>query len=97
MADEKPQQRPEEESKKDTVRINLPPGLASRAEAPAPAAPPTAKLKSHADRIPRRRSQEGNGRHGPPAATPRPKRILPASRSSPPNRLPPRFPVPRSN
>jgi hypothetical protein len=40
MADEKPPQSlPEEEAKKDTVRINLPPGLTSRAGAPAPPRP----------------------------------------------------------
>ena len=30
MADEIPEQRPAEELKKDTVRINLPPGLTGR-------------------------------------------------------------------
>jgi hypothetical protein len=48
MADEKPEQiKPEEESKKDTVRINLPPGLTSRAPAtqPIPAPPPPPPVK----------------------------------------------------
>src|SRR5580700_10384612 len=43
MADETPEQiRPEEDSKKDTVRINLPPGLTGRSSSPigAPAAKP---------------------------------------------------------
>lgn len=35
MADDKPPVSPEEESKKDTVRINLPPGLTGRPGAPA--------------------------------------------------------------
>jgi hypothetical protein len=48
MADENPEQiRPEEESKKDTVRINLPPGLTGRGGPPAPAsAPPAARPKA---------------------------------------------------
>lgn len=46
MADQKPQMEPEDESKKDTVRINLPPGLTGRqAAAPAPGGPQTVKLK----------------------------------------------------
>jgi hypothetical protein len=43
MADENPEQiRPEEDSKKDTVRINLPPGLTGRSSGPigAPAGKP---------------------------------------------------------
>jgi hypothetical protein len=44
MADEI-QGRPPEESKKDTVRINLPPGLAGRGAAPSgPMPPPGAKI-----------------------------------------------------
>jgi len=44
MADEI-QGRPPEESKKDTVRINLPPGLAGRGAPPAgPTPPPGAKI-----------------------------------------------------
>ena len=36
MADEKPlQEMPGEENKKDTVRINLPPGLTGRPTAPS--------------------------------------------------------------
>ncbi len=46
MADEHPEQkRPEEESKKDTVRINLPPGLTGRGGPSTGAPPPTAKPK----------------------------------------------------
>jgi hypothetical protein len=46
MADEiSGQGRPAEESKKDTVRINLPPGLAGRGSAPGgPMPPPGAKI-----------------------------------------------------
>lgn len=46
MADEIPEQsRPAEESKKDTVRINLPPGLAGRGAAPSgPMPPPGSKI-----------------------------------------------------
>jgi hypothetical protein len=48
MADQTPEQsRPAEESKKDTVRINLPPGLTGRGAAPGgPAPPPGAKIIS---------------------------------------------------
>lgn len=47
MADEHPEQkRPEEESKKDTVRINLPPGLTGRGGPSTGAPPPTAKPKA---------------------------------------------------
>src|ERR1022692_2508635 len=35
MADETPEQRPAEELKKDTVRINLPPGLTGRSATPS--------------------------------------------------------------
>lgn len=45
MADERPIPAPEDESKKDTVRINLPPGLTARPAAPAPGGPATVKLK----------------------------------------------------
>ena len=46
MADEIPEQkRPEEESKKDTVRINLPPGLTGRGTPGAGAPPPSATAK----------------------------------------------------
>jgi hypothetical protein len=47
MADEHPEQkRPEEESKKDTVRINLPPGLTGRGGPSTGAPPPIAKPKA---------------------------------------------------
>jgi hypothetical protein len=48
MADQIPEQsRPAEESKKDTVRINLPPGLTGRGAAPGgPAPPPGARIIS---------------------------------------------------
>ena len=45
MADEKPEQiAPEEETKKDTVRINLPAGLSGKS-APAPTAATTVRIK----------------------------------------------------
>ncbi len=46
MADEKPEQiNPEEESKKDTVRINLPPGLTGRGGPTPPTGAPVAKAQ----------------------------------------------------
>jgi hypothetical protein len=46
MADEKPEQmNPEEESKKDTVRINLPPGLTGRLGPTPPTGAPVAKAQ----------------------------------------------------
>ncbi len=49
MADDKPPIGPEEESKKDTVRINLPPGLTGRNPATQPiTAPPVPKPKAAA-------------------------------------------------
>ena len=73
MADETPQQTsPEEESKqparqeeskKDTVRINLPPGLGGRTGAPSPPTPATTRVKpAPSTGSPEERSQKGNGR-----------------------------------
>jgi len=46
MADEIPEQnKPQEESKKDTVRINLPPGLAGRGGAPSVTPPAGVPLR----------------------------------------------------
>lgn len=46
MADPRPM---EDESKKDTVRINLPAGGPARAATPVPPGPPTQKLKPEGD------------------------------------------------
>jgi hypothetical protein len=73
MADEKPEQiKPEEESKKDTVRINLPPGLAGRGAPPSvkPAAPksPAGPPPSAEDE-----AKKETAVMGKPAVTPKPK------------------------
>jgi hypothetical protein len=74
MADDKPpQSSPEEESKKDTVRINLPPGLASRVGGPGAA--PTAKLKPPTPiESPEEEAKKETAVMGTPAATPKPKK-----------------------
>ncbi len=76
MADEKPPQgSPEEESKKDTVRINLPPGLASRVGGPGAGAPPTAKLKPPTPtESPEEEAKKETAVMGTPATTPKPKK-----------------------
>ena len=77
MADEKPpQSSPEEEAKKDTVRINLPPGLSGRpAPTGPPGSPPPAKLKPP---TPPSSSEDEAKREtavmGTPIATPKPKK-----------------------
>ena len=65
MAEDRPEQqpRPEEESKKDTVRINLPPGMTGRPGAPA------VKIKPG----PEDESKTETAVMGKPAATPKPK------------------------
>lgn len=74
MADETPEQaRPEEESKKDTVRINLPPGLTGRSTTPinVPGAPPAARPKPA---VPLEdEAKQETAVMGKPAATPKPK------------------------
>src|SRR2546427_13309729 len=71
MADEKPQSAPEEESKKDTVRINLPPGLTGRPSAPPPAAKPAATRPPAA---PEDESKKETSVMGTPVTTPKPKK-----------------------
>ncbi|HUJ08564.1 MAG TPA: hypothetical protein VL171_00925 [Verrucomicrobiae bacterium] len=76
MADEKPEQeRPAEEAKKDTVRINLPPGLTGRGTGPAgPTAPPGAKIvppKPAAS--PEEEAKKETAVLGRPAEAPKPK------------------------
>ncbi len=76
MADEKPEQeKPAEESKKDTVRINLPPGLTSRGAAPAgPAAPPGAKIVPRGPSAsPEEEAKKETAILGRPAEVPQPK------------------------
>ena len=77
MADEKPDQsKSEEETKKDTVRINLPPGLGGRgATSPPPSAPPTPKVKPE----PKESTTEDEAKKatavmGKPVETPKPKK-----------------------
>ncbi len=77
MADEKPEQtKPEEESKKDTVRINLPPGLTSRAPAtqpiPAPMPPPV-KAPGAPSAAGDDEAKKQTAVMGKPVATPKPK------------------------
>jgi hypothetical protein len=76
MADEQPpQERPAEEAKKDTVRINLPPGLTGRGTAQAgPAAPPGAKAVSPAHAAsPEEEAKKETAVLGRPAEAPKPK------------------------
>jgi hypothetical protein len=77
MADEKPPQAsPEEEAKKDTVRINLPPGLSGRpAHTGPPGSPPPAKLKPPtAPSSPEDEAKRETAVMGTPIATPKPKK-----------------------
>jgi hypothetical protein len=80
MADETPTPPPSpsalpEESKKDTVRINLPPGLGKSAPAPPGGAPPPSKLRPPA---PPGTSEDEAKKEtavlGTPLATPKPKK-----------------------
>lgn len=80
MADETPEQpKPtEEESKKDTVRINLPPGLTGRSSAPISgggAPPPPAKTKAPPPPVsPEDEAKRETAVMGRPAETPKPKK-----------------------
>ena len=60
-------QRPPEEMKKDTVRINLPPGLTGRGAPPYHSSDSRARTTTsfRSSGVSRRRGQEGNRRHGP--------------------------------
>lgn len=75
MADEKEQQpTPDEESKKDTVRINLPPGLTGRPAAAAPGGPATVKLKPATQEIStEEESKKETAVMGRPATVPKAK------------------------
>jgi len=65
---------PDDESKKDTVRINLPPGLTAKgATSPAPGGPATVKLKPAAAETSDEEAKKETAVMGRPAATPRPK------------------------
>jgi hypothetical protein len=74
MADEKPlQELPGEENKKDTVRINLPPGLTGRPTAPTGAPPPrpaAPKAPTPSDD----ESKKETAVMGTPVAIPKPKK-----------------------
>jgi len=75
MADQKPPQiDPEDESKKDTVRINLPPGLTSRPTgAPAPGGPATVKLKPATGATSEDEAKKETAVMGRPTEAPKPK------------------------
>jgi outer membrane biosynthesis protein TonB len=75
MADEKPEPvKPEEESKKDTVRINLPPGLTGRASPTGPTSAPPAKPKPVTPPdSPEDEAKRETAVMGKPAVTPKPK------------------------
>src|SRR5439155_18250277 len=76
MADEKPlQETPGDESKKDTVRINLPPGLTGRPTAPSGA--PTPAPRPVAPRPPSSDVDEAKKETavmGTPVTAPKPKK-----------------------
>jgi hypothetical protein len=78
MADEIPEQkRPEEESKKDTVRINLPPGLTGRGAPGTGAPPPSPMAKPKVPGSPGSPEDEAKRETsvmGRPAEVPRPKK-----------------------
>ena len=79
MADEQPPvpPRPEEESKKDTVRINLPPGITGRSAAPPPGAapPPAPKFKpATPSGTPEDEAKKETAVMGTPVAAPKPKK-----------------------
>jgi len=76
MADEKPI-IPGEESKKDTVRINLPPGLTGRSTGPAGATPPTTAPAARAPSAPAAPEEEAKKETAViarPTEAPKPKR-----------------------
>ncbi len=90
MADEKQTQpAPDEESKKDTVRINLPPGLTGRPAAAAPGGPATVKLKPATQEIStEEESKKETAVMGRPAAVPKAKsdtsRVQVSAKPAPP-------------
>jgi len=76
MADENPEQsRPPEESKKDTVRINLPPGLAGRGGPPSVTPPPGVPLRPTAPGAnPQEEAKKETAVMGRPVEAPKPKK-----------------------
>ena len=78
MADQIPEQsRPAEESKKDTVRINLPPGLAGRGTAPSgPMPPPGSKIvpSPSPSTSPEEEAKKETAVLGRPVEAPKPKK-----------------------
>jgi len=74
MADEKPEQeKPAEEAKKDTVRINLPPGMAGRGPA-GPTPPPGAKIISPGAPASPEEAKRETAVLGRPVEVPKPKK-----------------------
>ena len=76
MADEKPELTPADESKKDTVRINLPPGLTGKTAAPATGTAPTVKLRPTPlpNAAPEEEAKKETAVMGMPVAVPQPKK-----------------------
>ena len=91
MADDKPELTPADESKKDTVRINLPPGLAGKTASPATGTAPTVKLRPSpvANSAPEEEAKKETAVMGMPVAVPQPKKdtsrvAVPAAKPSTP-------------
>jgi hypothetical protein len=77
MADETPEQRPPEEMKKDTVRINLPPGLTGRSATPSISPPPPApsmRPPSGPPGSPEEEAKKETSVMGRPVEAPKPKK-----------------------
>jgi hypothetical protein len=77
MADNPDQIQRAEESKKDTVRINLPPGLTGRGAPPSPSAvpPPPPKPKAPGPAVnPEEEAKKETAVMGRPAEAPKPKK-----------------------
>lgn len=77
MADETPEQRPPEEMKKDTVRINLPPGLTGRSATPSitpPTPAPSNRPPPGPPVSPEEEAKRETSVMGRPAEAPKPKK-----------------------
>jgi hypothetical protein len=77
MADDIPEQRPAEELKKDTVRINLPPGLTGRSATPSITPPnpaPSLRPPSGPSGSPEEEAKKETSVMGRPAEAPKPKK-----------------------
>jgi hypothetical protein len=77
MADETPEQRTPEEMKKDTVRINLPPGLTGRSATPSvtpPTPAPSMRPPSGPAGAPEEEAKKETSVMGRPAEAPKPKK-----------------------